>query len=158
MSINKVILIGNLGRDPEIKYANNGNAIASLALATTKKWTDKQTGQKHEKTEWHRVSVFNQNLAQIVQQYTKKGSKLYIEGELETNKWQDKQGNDRYTTQISVGFNGVIDMLDSKGTMPEQQQSNSVPVPKPARSPHVEAGSIPGDQGRDEFDDDIPFN
>jgi len=155
MSVNKVILIGNLGRDPEIKHANNGNSIANLALATSKRWNDK-AGQKQEKTEWHRVVVFGK-LAGIVEQYMKKGSKLYIEGELETNKWQDKQGNDRYTTQISVGFNGVIDMLDSKGTMPEQQQSNSVPVPQPARSPHVEAGSIPGDQGRDEPNDDIPF-
>ena len=96
-------------------------------------------------------------LAGIVEQYMKKGSKLYVEGELETNKWQDNQGNDRYTTQVSVGFNGVIDMLDSKGTMPEQQQSNPVPVTQSTRTPHVEAGSIPGDSGRDEPNDDIPF-
>ena len=155
MSVNKIILIGNLGRDPEIKHANNGNAIANLALATSKRWTDK-AGAKQEKTEWHRVVVYGR-LAGIAEQYLKKGSKIYIEGELETNKWQDNQGNDRYTTQVSVGFNGVIDMLDSKGTMPEQQQSSSVPVPQAARTPHVEAGGLPGDQGRDEPNDDIPF-
>ena len=153
MSVNKVILIGNLGRDPEIKHANNGNSIANLALATSKRWTDK-AGAKQEKTEWHRVVVFGK-LAGIVQQYMKKGSKLYIEGELETNKWQDNQGNDRFTTQVTVGFNGVIDMLDSKGTMPEQQcssvpQTTAPPVREHAQSPQ-------GDVGLDEPNDDIPF-
>jgi single-strand DNA-binding protein len=154
--INKVILVGNLGRKPDLKNTTTGSTLANLALATSKTWTDK-AGAKQERTEWHNITVFGK-LAEIVGQYCDKGSKLYVEGELETNKWQDNQGNDRYTTKVIVNnFGGAIQMLDSKGTMPEKQQSNFVPVPQPARTPHVEAGSIPGDQGRDEPNDDIPF-
>ncbi|MBT3745122.1 MAG: single-stranded DNA-binding protein [Thiotrichales bacterium] len=112
--INKVILIGNLGQKPEVKFASNGNAIANLSVATSESWTDKNTGQKQEKTEWHRVSLFGK-LAEIAGQYLDKGSKVYVEGKLQTRKWQDKSGSDRYTTEVVVsGFNGTLQMLDTK--------------------------------------------
>jgi len=111
--INKVILIGNLGEKPELKYSSTNTAITNLSVATSESWTDKNTGQKQEKTEWHRVSVFGK-LAEVVSNYCDKGSKVYIEGKLQTRKYQDKSGSDRYTTEIIVsGFNGVIQMLDS---------------------------------------------
>ena len=111
--INKVILIGNLGAKPELKYSSSNAAITNLSVATSESWTDKNTGQKQEKTEWHRVSVFGK-LAEIVSNYCDKGSKVYIEGKLQTRKYQDKSGVDRYATEIIVsGFNSVIQMLDS---------------------------------------------
>jgi single-strand DNA-binding protein len=111
--INKVILIGNLGAKPELKYSSSNAAITNLSVATSESWTDKNTGQKQEKTEWHRVSVFGK-LAEVISNYCDKGSKVYIEGKLQTRKWQDKNGTDRYTTEIIVsGFNSIIQMLDS---------------------------------------------
>jgi single-strand DNA-binding protein len=111
--INKVILIGNLGTKPELKYSSGGVAITNLSVATSESWTDKSTGQKQEKTEWHRVSVFGK-LAEVITKYCDKGSKVYVEGKLQTRKWQDKTGADRYTTEITVsGFNSIIQMLDS---------------------------------------------
>jgi len=111
--INKVILIGNLGAKPELKYSSSNVGITNLSVATSETWTDKNTGQKQEKTEWHRVSVFGK-LSEVVTKYCDKGSKVYIEGKLQTRKYQDKSGADRYTTEIVVsGFNGVIQMLDS---------------------------------------------
>ena len=111
--INKVILIGNLGTAPELKYAAGGNAILNLSLATSETWTDKNTNQKQEKTEWHRVVLFGK-LAELVAKYCNKGSKLYIEGKLQTRKWTNKEGKDQYTTEIIVsGFNGIVQMLDS---------------------------------------------
>ena len=111
--INKVILIGNLGTTPELKYAAGGNAILNLSLATSETWTDKKTGQKQEKTEWHRVVLFSK-LAELVSKYCNKGSKLYIEGKLQTRKWTNKEGKDQYTTEVIVsGFNGTVQMLDS---------------------------------------------
>lgn len=128
MAINKVILIGNLGKDPEIRYTPNGGAVASLTIATSESWKDKQTGEKQERTEWHRVVLFGR-LAEIAREYLHKGSKLYIEGKLQTRKWQDQNGQDRYTTEI-VG--NEMQML-SKAQAPE--------AGKPAEN----------------FDDDIPF-
>ena len=111
--INKVILIGNMGTQPELKYAAGGNAILNLSLATSETWTDKNTGQKQEKTEWHRVVLFGK-LAELVAKYCNKGSKLYIEGKLQTRKWTNKEGKDQYTTEVIVsGFNGTVQMLDS---------------------------------------------
>lgn len=113
--INKVILVGNLGQDPEVRYLPNGGAVANVSIATSESWTDKSSGQRQDRTEWHRV-VFFGKLADVVSQYVKKGSKLYIEGKLQTRKWQDQSGQDRYTTEIVVdGFNGVMQMLDSRG-------------------------------------------
>ncbi len=141
--INKVILIGNLGAKPELKYSATNTAIANLSVATSESWTDKNTGQKQEKTEWHRVSVFGK-LAEVVSNYCDKGSKVYIEGKLQTRKWQDKNGADRYTTEIIVsGFNGVIQMLDLAKKDIEDKQKPITPI-KP-----VDVDS--------EFDDDIPF-
>jgi single-strand DNA-binding protein len=115
-SVNKVILIGNLGADPEIRRTQDGRPIANLRLATTETWRDKNSGEKRERTEWHRVVVFNENLCRVIEQYVKKGSKLYIEGQLQTRKWQDQQGQDRYTTEVVLqNFNGVLTMLDSRG-------------------------------------------
>ena len=112
--VNKVILVGNLGKDPEVRYTPDGKAVTNITIATSESWTDKNTGQKQEKTEWHRV-VFFGGLAKVAGEYLKKGSKVYIEGQLRTNKWQDQSGQDRYTTEIIVsGFNGNMQMLDSR--------------------------------------------
>jgi len=113
--VNKVILIGNLGQDPEIRYNQQGGAIANLSIATSESWKDKNTGQQQEKTEWHRVVIFGK-LAEICGEYARKGSKLYIEGKLQTRKWQDQSGQDKYTTEVVIdGFQGQMQMLDGKG-------------------------------------------
>jgi len=112
--VNKVILIGNLGQDPEIRYMPNGGAVANLTLATSESWKDKATGETKEKTEWHRISIFGK-LAEIAGEYLKKGSKIYVEGKLQTRKWQDQSGADRYSTEVVLqGFDGVMQMLDGK--------------------------------------------
>ncbi|HEY7797395.1 MAG TPA: single-stranded DNA-binding protein [Hyphomonadaceae bacterium] len=114
-SVNKVILVGNLGRDPEIKQLPSGSSIANLSVATSESWRDKASGERKEKTEWHRVVVFNEGLVRIVEQYLKKGSKVYLEGQLETRKWQDKDGNDKYSTEVVLrNFNSTLTMLDGK--------------------------------------------
>ena len=153
--INKVILVGNLGTKPEIKYASNGNAISNLSVATSESWTDKSTGQKQDRTEWHRVSLFGK-VAEIAGQYLDKGSKVYVEGKLQTRKWQDQNGQDRYTTEVVVsGFNGTLQMLDRRddmnsnpATQNSQPQSQAAPEPAPAVITPV---------APDEFEDDIPF-
>jgi single-strand DNA-binding protein len=115
-SVNKVILVGNVGADPEIRRTQDGRPIANIRLATSETWRDKNTGERKEKTEWHRVVVFNEGLCKVVEQYVKKGSKLYIEGALQTRKWQDQQGQDRYSTEVVLqGFNSVLTMLDRAG-------------------------------------------
>lgn len=154
--VNKVILIGNLGADPEVRYMPSGSAFANIRMATSESWTDKQTNQKQERTEWHRVSFFNR-LAEIVGQYLRKGSKVYIEGSLRTRKWQDKNGMDRYTTEIIAN---EMQMLDSKGSsavnLPAEPGSafeNTPPAPL-----LEEAGvSSGGKSSTAEFDDEIPF-
>ena len=151
--INKVILVGNLGAKPEVKYATNGSAIANLSVATSEAWTDKNTGQKQEKTEWHRVSLFGK-LAEIAGQYLDKGSKVYVEGKLQTRKWQDQNGQDRYTTEVVVsGFNGTLQMLDRRDEMgggaPQQSAPSSPQAQAPAADPITPVDNT--------FDDDIPF-
>ena len=114
-SVNKVILIGNLGADPEIRRTQDGRPIANLRVATSESWRDKTTGERKEKTEWHRVVIFNEGLCKIVEQYLKKGSKVYLEGALQTRKWQDKDGHDRYSTEVVLqGFNSQLTMLDTR--------------------------------------------
>lgn len=114
-SINKVILIGNLGRDPEVRSTQDGREIANLAIATSESWKDKNTGERKEKTEWHRVSIFNEGLVNITKNYLKKGSKVYIEGSLQTRKWTDQSGQEKYTTEVVLqGYNGSLTMLDGK--------------------------------------------
>ena len=114
-SVNKVTLIGNLGRDPEVRFSQSGDKIANISIATSETWNDKATGEKREKTEWHRVVIFNDGLAGIAEKFLRKGSKVYIEGQLQTRKWQDKDGLDRYTTEIVLqGFNSTLTMLDGR--------------------------------------------
>jgi single-strand DNA-binding protein len=150
--INKVILVGNLGAKPEVKYASNGNAISNLSVATSESWTDKSTGQKQEKTEWHRVSLFGK-IAEIAGQYLDKGSKVYVEGKLQTRKWQDQSGQDRYTTEVVVsGFNGTLQMLDRRDSANSEAPTQSIPTPESSQS----APTITP-VAKDEFEDDIPF-
>lgn len=155
--VNKVILIGNLGKDPEVKYMPSGDAVANITLATSDTWNDKSSGEKKEKTEWHRV-VFFGKLAEIVGQYLKKGSKVYVEGQLQTRKWQGQDGQDRYTTEVVVrGFNGTMQMLDGRsggesGFAPAQQQS--APAQSAPARPAAQPAPAMVDDG---FDDDIPF-
>jgi single-strand DNA-binding protein len=132
MSVNKVLLLGNVGKDPEIRYSNDGTAFANLTLATSEKWKDKQTGEQKEKTEWSNL-VFSGRLAEVVGQYVKKGSKLYVEGKLNTRKWQDQQGQDRYTTEIKVLS---MEMLDSKPANQGTQQ----PVNQAFQQPQQQGG------------------
>ena len=114
-SVNKVILGGNVGQDPEVRQFQNGGQVCNLSIATSENWKDRNTGERREKTEWHRVAIFNEGLVRIVQQYVKKGSKLYIEGQLETRKWQDQNGQDRYSTEVVLrGFGATLTMLDSR--------------------------------------------
>ena len=152
--INKVILVGNLGAKPELKYGASGNAIANLSVATSESWTDKNTGQKQERTEWHRVSMFGK-LAEVAAQYTDKGSKVYVEGKLETRKYTDNAGIEKYSTSIVVGgFNGVFQMLDRRDGM-----SSEVPMPN---NPQTQSSGVKTQPtitpvAQDEFEDDIPF-
>ncbi|MFV1997724.1 MAG: single-stranded DNA-binding protein [Acidiferrobacterales bacterium] len=147
--VNKVILIGNLGKDPEVRYAPSGQAIANINIATSESWKDKTTGEKQEKTEWHRV-VFFSRLAEIVGEYLKKGSQVYIEGRLQTRKWQDKEGNDRYTTEIVANEMQMLGSRQGGGAPAEDfNQDKSYSKPK------AETASTPAGGG--DFDDDIPF-
>src|SRR5690606_13881276 len=115
-SVNKVILIGNVGADPEIRRTQDGRPIANLRLATSESWRDRNSGERREKTEWHTVVVFNEGLCKVIEQYVKEGAKLYIEGALQTRKWQDQTGNDRYSTEVVLqGFNSTLTMLDGRG-------------------------------------------
>ncbi|MBR0553169.1 single-stranded DNA-binding protein [Stakelama marina] len=115
-SVNKVILIGNLGRDPESRTFQNGGKVVNLRIATSEQWKDRNTGERREKTEWHSVAIFNEGLANIAERYLRKGSKVYIEGQLQTRKWQDQNGQDRYSTEVVLqGFNSALTMLDSPG-------------------------------------------
>ena len=147
--INKAILIGNLGNDPEIRYTAGGAAVANISIATSDSWRDKETNEQQERTEWHRV-VFFGRLAEIVGEYLRKGSKVYVEGRIQTDKWQDQTGNDRYTTKIIAN---EMQMLDSRG--------GSAPLESPPQEntpPSTDDGPAPAkNKQADDFDDDIPF-
>ena len=148
--VNKVILVGNLGKDPEVRYMPNGNAIANITLATTDSWKDKQTGEQQEKTEWHRIVMFRR-LGEIAGEYLKKGSQVYIEGKLQTRKWQDNNGNDRYTTEIVAN---EMQMLGGRGGGSAGFPADSAPAQSaPAPSAPTPAPAAAGG----DFDDDIPF-
>ncbi len=159
--INKVILVGNVGVDPDVRYMPNGNAVTTLSVATSETWKDKTTGEKQDRTEWHRVVCFNR-LGEIAGEYVRKGSKLYVEGSLRTRKWQDQQGQDKYTTEIIAND---IQMLDSKGgsnaSYDEGQSSyapasqNNYQANKPASKPTNAPSNAP--DPFDQLDDDIPF-
>jgi len=158
--INKVILVGNLGNDPEVRYTPSGSAVANITIATSDSWKDKNTGQKQERTEWHRVVMFNR-LGEIAGEYLKKGSKVYIEGRLQTRKWQDKNGQDRYTTEIIAS---EMQMLDSRGGSgdfaPSQQQSHGGGQQQQQSRPQQQQPPVAEPVGAgdfSDFDDDIPF-
>ena len=149
-SLNKVLLIGRLGADPEIKQMVNGKSVARLSLATSNTWKDKNTGEKKEKTEWHRVVIFSEGLVNVVQQYVKKGAQVYIEGQLTTRKWKDeKSGLDRYSTEVVLqGFNSSFKILSSKNNQIENKRENN-----------TEKSSLPNDENvpSNDLDDEIPF-
>ncbi len=167
-SVNKVILIGNLGADPEIRRTQDGRPVANLRIATSETWRDKNTGERKEKTEWHRVVVFNEGLCKVIEQYLKKGAKVYLEGALQTRKWQDKDGQDRYSTEVVLqGFNSVLTMLDGRsggsssgggdfgGSNDDFGSSGPSGGGGQRRQPAMAAGG--GGGRRDDMDDEIPF-
>jgi len=149
--VNKVILVGNLGKDPETRYMPSGGAVANITVATSETWKDKNTGEQKEQTEWHRVVFFNR-LAEVVGEYLKKGSKIYVEGSLQTRKWQDQNGQDRYTTEIK---GSTMQMLDSRGG----GSAEFSPAPSQGQSKPSNFSSAPAQPTApmDDFDDDIPF-
>ena len=155
--INKVILVGNLGAKPELKYGASGNAVTNLSVATSDSWTDKNTGQKQERTEWHRVSLFGK-LAEVAAQYTDKGSKVYVEGKLQTTKYTDNAGIEKYSTSVVVGgFNGVFQMLDRRddSNMNTPSESSNTAMEAPTQNAQSAPKITP--VAKDEFEDDIPF-
>lgn len=165
-SVNKVILIGNLGRDPEIRRTQDGRPIANLRVATTESWRDKNSGERREKTEWHSVVIFNEGLCKVAENYLKKGAKVYIEGQLQTRKWQDQSGAERYSTEVVLqGFNGNLTMLDGRGGgsgagMQESGQSSYGGDQGGGRggSDEPRGGGGGSSGGFDKtFDDEIPF-
>jgi len=172
-SVNKVILVGNLGRDPEVRRLGSGEPVVNLRIATSETWRDKQSGERKERTEWHSVVIFNENLAKVAEQYLKKGSKVYIEGQLQTRKWQDQQGVEKYTTEIVLQrFRGELTILDSRGQGGDEfgggsggygdegssgggSFGRSSPVGGGSRQPAMASGG--GSRSSSHLDDDIPF-
>ena len=173
-SVNKVILVGNLGRDPEVRSFANGGKVANLSLATSETWRDKQSGERKEKTEWHRVVIFNDRLVEVAEKYLRKGSKIYVEGQLQTRKWTDQQGQERYTTEVALQrFRGELTMLDGAGGGSGAGRGGAMEGgydeggfgADPGASPRYggtgpSTGNAPGGRGRstrDDLDDEIPF-
>jgi single-strand DNA-binding protein len=163
-SVNKVILVGNLGADPEVRRTQDGRPIVNLRVATSDTWRDKATGERKEKTEWHRVVIFSEGLAKVAEQYLKKGAKVYLEGALQTRKWQDKDGQDRYSTEVVLqGFNANLTMLDRAGGGSGASDFGGgggdfgSPGPTAGRRPAMAAGGGGGGGRRDDMDDEIPF-
>ena len=172
-SVNKVILVGNLGRDPESRSFQNGGKVVNLRIATSENWKDRATGERKEKTEWHSVAIFNENLAKIAEQYLRKGSKVYIEGQLQTRKWQDNAGADRYSTEIVLGnFNGTLTLLDGRegggsgggqrggGGWSDDDPGFGDPAPRSGgndRGGSARPQSRPSSAFDSDLDDDVPF-
>ena len=167
-SLNKVMLIGNLGRDPEVRTFQNGGKVVNFAIATSETWRDKNTGERQERTQWHNIAIFNEGIAKVAEQYLRKGSKVFIEGQLETRKWQDQNGQDRYTTEVVLRpFNGNLTMLDGRGegggasqggggygaSAPQggSQGGYGAPAPTGGGYDNAPAG------GNNDLDDEIPF-
>lgn len=146
-SVNKVILVGNLGRDPEVRHLQDGRPVVNLSVATSENWRDKSSGERQERTEWHRVVIFNERLAEVAQKFLKKGSKVYLEGQIQTRKWTDAQGQERYTTEVVLGrFRGELTMLDARGS--EGQAAPDYGAAPPAPGGAAQASDL---------DDEIPF-
>ncbi|MGI9513164.1 MAG: single-stranded DNA-binding protein [Anderseniella sp.] len=167
-SINKVILIGNLGADPEIRHTQDGRPIANLRIATSENWRDRNSGERREKTEWHTVVIFSEGLCKVVEQYLKKGSKVYLEGQLQTRKWQDRDGNDRYSTEVVLqNFNSTLVMLDGRqggaGDSAGYNQDSgadfgrSSPMQRPQGGGSGRQGQDAPSFARDDMDDEVPF-
>ena len=157
-SVNKVILVGNLGRDPEVRHMQDGNPVVNLSLATSENWKDRATGERREKTEWHRVVIFNENLARVAEQYLRKGSKIYVEGQLQTRKWQDQSGQDKYSTEVVLGrFRGELTMLDSRGGGAPADAGGMGEAPAFDPGPSGPTSEGGGGSGGGDFDDEIPF-
>lgn len=150
-SVNKVILIGNLGRDPEVRSFQNGGKVCNLTVATSETWRDKQSGERRERTEWHRVAIFSEGLVRIAEQYLRKGSKVYLEGQLETRKWQDQSGADRYTTEVVLrNYGSTLTMLDGRGDGASPSGGDF------GGGGNYDSGPAPAPAGGG-FDDEIPF-
>ncbi len=165
-SVNKVILVGNLGRDPEVRSFQNGGKVCNLRIATSETWKDRNTGERREKTEWHTVAIFQEGLVRVCEQYLRKGSKVYLEGQLQTRKWQDQSGNDRYSTEVVLqGFNGTLIMLDGRDGGGSQGGGQGGGYGGDYGGGYDSGPSYGGDQGgnqgggsaRNDLDDDIPF-
>jgi len=153
-SVNKVILLGNLGRDPEIRSMQSGKKMASFSIATSKRWKDRNTQEQKENTSWHNIVVFNEGLVDVIEKYIKKGSKIYVEGELSTRKYQDKDGNDRYTTEVVLqGYNSTLTMLGSNSS-PSIQQESSIAS---NNEDQIEGNFDSSSSDSSNIDDDIPF-
>src|SRR6476660_6017292 len=160
-SVNKVILVGNLGRDPEVRHTQDGRSIVNLSVATSENWRDKQSGERKERTEWHRVVIFNENLAKVAEQYLKKGSKVYVEGQLQTRKYTDQAGAEKYTTEVVLQrFRGELALLDSRGsgdspggsTGYQDDFGQTTPLDRPGGNRPQERNSFSRD-----LDDEVPF-
>ncbi len=148
-SVNKVILVGNLGRDPEVRHTQDGSPVVNMSVATSENWRDKNSGERRERTEWHRVVIFNERLGEVAQKYLHKGSKVYLEGQLQTRKWQDQSGVDKYTTEVVLGrFRGELTMLDSRGGGGEFAEAEAGAGDAAPSQPAASGGDL---------DDEIPF-
>jgi len=165
-SLNKVMLIGNLGQDPDVRTLQSGSKVCNLSIATSESWKDKQTGERKERTEWHRVVVYNEGIANVCENYLRKGSKVFVEGQLETRKWQDQSGKDNYTTEVVLRpFTGNLTMLDSRnsggqqmgGGYQQQQVANNGGGYQQAPQQMQQQGNAAPAQVHDDFEDDIPF-
>ena len=162
-SVNKVILVGNLGKDPETRRLNSGDPVVNLRIATSENWKDKATGERKEKTEWHNVVIFNENLARVAEQYLRKGSKVYVEGQLQTRKWTDQSGQEKYTTEIVLQrFRGELTILDGRGGAEMGEDTGGSSRGEFGRSSPMEkrpamAGAGGGSRFSNDLDDDIPF-
>ncbi len=166
-SVNKVILVGNLGADPEVRSFQNGGKVVNLRIATSESWRDKASGERKERTEWHSVAIFNENLAKVAEQYLKKGSKVYIEGKLETRKWQDQSGQDRYSTEVVLrAFGGELTLLDGRNERGGGDERSYDEAPAPSGGGRAMSGggarsggygNAPASGGRSDMDDEIPF-
>ena len=165
-SVNKVILLGNLGRDPDVRASQDGNKIVNLSIATSERWKDRNSGEQREKTEWHRVVIFNENLARIAEQYLRKGNNVYVEGQLQTRKWTDQQGIEKYTTEVVISrFKGELTLLGNRGDSQQISSNDSLQSdPFQSLQEDTEANSISMQTSKDaqlppmnDLDDDIPF-
>ena len=163
-SVNKVILVGNLGKDPEVRRMNNNEPVVSFSLATSENWKDKATGERKEKTEWHKVVIFNEPLARVAEQYLRKGSKVYVEGQLQTRKWQDQSGVEKYTTEVVLQrFRGELTLLDGRssgddaGAVEDRSGGYDKPSGGYERKPAAVGGGAPAPLASSTIDDDIPF-